>query len=119
MEESDKEAAAASRSMKSSVMKRVIPLLICLSIGASCRNSAYDDSPLGVEEAIDSLQFPILIDEGTKIVYQVGRMTPDKGLKLYLDTVAYTKEDWELLDSLKRALSFPSSPVNDSGSPPR
>jgi hypothetical protein len=39
-------------------------------------------------------KYPMLIDSGTKIVYQFGRMTADKGLKLYLDTIPYTPEAW-------------------------
>jgi hypothetical protein len=57
--------------------------------------------------SIDSIQFPILIEGGTKIVYQIGHMTPDKGLKLFLDTVEYSPGNNVLSDSLKLTSLFP------------
>jgi hypothetical protein len=91
-------------------MKRTVTFVICLSIAAACRNNTRNDGADNMEEGtlaadVDSLQFPILIEGGKKIVYQVGRMTPDKGLKLYLDTVAYT--EGMLPDSLKITSLFP------------
>lgn len=73
-------------------MKKLISLLACMLIFALCTNRevldsiAGDDSPL----APDTAGSPMLIDGGTKIVYQFGHMTPDKGLKLYYDTIPAT-----------------------------
>jgi hypothetical protein len=66
-------------------VKKIAPLLICCSLLPGCRNQVKLDD---ISEA-DSTRYPLLIDGGKKMVYQFGRMTADKGLKLYLDTVAY------------------------------
>lgn len=49
--------------------------------------------------------FPLLIDGGTKIVYQFGHMTPDKGLKLYYDTIPNPVSGLELDEEVRRKLS--------------
>src|SRR5688500_899921 len=42
-------------------------------------------------EQTDTNSYPMLIDDGSRIVYRFGHMTPDKGLNLYLDTIANPK----------------------------
>ena len=53
----------------------------------------------------DSSVFPKFIDEGTKVVYQYGHLTADKGLKLYLDTIPYPAGGLKLDDSIRERLS--------------
>jgi hypothetical protein len=74
-------------------MKKLTSLLLaCLLIFALCTNREVldriveDDSPQEPATAGS----PMLIDGGKKIVYQFGHMTPDKGLKLYYDTIPAT-----------------------------
>jgi hypothetical protein len=93
-------------------MRRALLFLTWFSLIAACRNNTNSDGAGDVEEktlaaGTDSLQFPILIEGGTKVVYQVGRMTPDKGLKFYLDTADY--REGRLPDSLKITSLFPLS----------
>lgn len=72
-------------------MKRLILLLLCCIVVQACRdeqdrqalNSVYDDA----FDSIDTTSYPLFIEGGSKIVYPVGYMTPDKGLKIYLDTI--------------------------------
>lgn len=56
------------------------------------------------ENGNDSTSYPLLIDDGKKVVYQFGKMTADKGLKVYLDTIPYPAEGWKIDDSLREAL---------------
>ena len=71
-------------------MKKLISLLlVCMLIVAGCTSRdamdriANDDS----RQDGDTVGSPMLIDGGTKVVYQFGHMTADKGLKLYYDTI--------------------------------
>lgn len=73
-------------------MKKLI-FISCMGILIlACRKAddqvAYEDT----REAKDTTTYPLFIDGGTKVVYQFGRMSADKGLKLYLDTVSY--DEW-------------------------
>lgn len=73
-------------------MKKLISLLACMLIFALCTNREVLDRIAGDDSSQQPLTAgsPILIDGGTKIVYQFGHMTPDKGLKLYYDTIPAT-----------------------------
>jgi hypothetical protein len=73
-------------------MKKLISLLTCLLILAGCTNRDATDRIATYDpyQKADTSEYPILIDGGTKIVYQFGRMTADKGLKLYYDTIPNT-----------------------------
>jgi hypothetical protein len=72
-------------------MKRLIPFLIICFFISGCRNDQYKYAMNRVAEdtgdKTDTTSYPLLIDGGTKIVYQFGHLTADKGLKLYLDTI--------------------------------
>ncbi|MBT1699040.1 hypothetical protein KK083_19250 [Fulvivirgaceae bacterium PWU4] len=73
-------------------MKKLISLLACMLIFALCTNREVLDRIAGDDSHREPLMAgsPIMIDGGTKIVYQFGHMTPDKGLKLYYDTIPAT-----------------------------
>ena len=88
-------------------MKSFILLLIVCLLHSRCRNEhnqrvvvAHDgyDKP-------DTTCYPQLIEGGKRIVYQFGHLTPDKGLKLYLDTIAYGPGS-HLDDSVRQRLSL-------------
>jgi len=63
----------------------------------ACGNQVKQD----VVSKIDSTEYPLLIDGGNKVVYQFGKMTADKGLKLYLDTITFAEAELHLRDSLR------------------
>lgn len=82
-------------------------LLTCLII-SGCRNdrSQYVLNSLDeIHEAMDTTHYPLIIEGGTRIVYQTGHMSPDKGLKLYFDTIPYPAQGWSLDESVRRQLS--------------
>lgn len=56
-------------------------------------------------EQTDTVFYPLVIDGGSRIVYQFGHMTPDKGLKLYLDTIANPKGGLLQDETLRSRLS--------------
>lgn len=58
-------------------------------------------------ERTDTNSYPMLIDNGSRVVYQFGYMTPDKGLKLYPDTIATPKGGLLQDETLRRRLSPP------------
>ena len=72
-------------------MKRLIPIFILCFIFSGCRQDTNHHAMrwLGDDgiDANDTTSYPLLIEGGSKIIYQFGHMTPDKGLKLYLDTI--------------------------------
>lgn len=70
-------------------MKKLISwLLACMLIFAGCtRREAIERIANDDSRQRDTVGSPMLIDGGKKIVYQYGRMTADKGLKLYYDTI--------------------------------
>ena len=53
----------------------------------------------------DTTSFPLFIDGGARIVYQRGHMTPDRGLKLYFDTIPNPKGGFRLEESVRRKIS--------------
>jgi hypothetical protein len=82
--------------------------MLCLLV-TGCRN---EDSRQALSKAgeyaieqTDTNSYPMLIDGGSRIVYQFGHMTPDKGLKLYLDTIANPKGGLLQDETLRRRLS--------------
>lgn len=56
-------------------------------------------------DSIASMQFPVLIEDGTRAVYRFAKMTP-RGLKYFLDTVDY-RGDILLPDSIQKSFIFP------------
>ncbi len=52
----------------------------------------------------DTLTYPVIINDSAAIVYQVGHMTADKGLKLYCDTMRYSSRNFRLSDSVRGRL---------------
>lgn len=89
-------------------MKRLISLLIFCFLLPACRNeqsryvlSTMDD----VTREPDTTSYPLFIEGGTKVVYQSGYMTPDKGLKLHIDTMRVPAGGLKLDDSLWRQLT--------------
>jgi hypothetical protein len=83
-------------------MKKLISLFIgCWLLLPGCTNrDAIDRAMNDYPSETDTLEYPLLIENGTKLVYQFGRMTPDKGLKLYYDTIPYPAEDSHLTSPL-------------------
>jgi hypothetical protein len=74
-------------------VRKLIPLSVCCLLPGCTSRDAIDRIANDCSGAkTDTIQFPMLIDGGTRIVYQFGRMTADKGLKLYYDTVPYRRE---------------------------
>lgn len=74
-------------------MKKLTSILLaCLLIFALCTNREVLDRIANDDSRPEPVMAgsPTLIDGGTKIVYQFGHMTPDKGLKLYYDTIPAT-----------------------------
>lgn len=73
-------------------MKKPVFLLACMLILAGCTNRDALDriAENDFNRGADTVKYPVLIEGGTKIVYQFGRMTADKGLKLYYDTIPNT-----------------------------
>lgn len=76
---------------------------------AACRNNQSDYVMNSIanepENDADTIALPSLIDNGTKLVYQFGHMTPDKGLKLYYDTMPYPAKGLTIDESVRRQLS--------------
>jgi hypothetical protein len=72
-------------------MKRLIPMFIFCFTLSGCRQdpNRHAMNWLGDDwtDANDTMSYPLTIEDGSKVVYQFGHMTPDKGLKLYLDTI--------------------------------
>lgn len=64
----------------------------------------------------DTTSYPLMIDGGTRIVYQFGHMTPDKGLKLYLDTIANPK-GFMMDETLRRRLNASTLQHSNSSTP--
>jgi hypothetical protein len=48
----------------------------------------HGDKALALSDTLQTLEFPILIDGGKKVVYQFSKMTP-RGPRYFLDTVEY------------------------------
>jgi hypothetical protein len=73
-------------------------------------HNADNDMAGAYADSIASLQFPMLIEGGTKVVYKFGKMTP-RGLKFFLDTTDY-HGGTPLPDSIKKSFIFPLSLSN-------
>lgn len=88
-------------------MKRIIPFLILFFfLMPGCRNDQSRQASMGLaDDQIDTTFYPLFIDGGAKLVFQVGHLTPDKGLKLYYDTIYYPTKGLMLDDSLRHRLS--------------
>jgi hypothetical protein len=76
----------------------VVTLIQFMALGA-CRNN--HSTEISCAET-DAQQFPISIEGGTKLVYQVGQMTP-RGLKFHLDTIDAQGSILVLPNSVKSA----------------
>ena len=91
-----------------SSMKRLILFLILGFAVAGCWNDQSRNvlnSFADEGDHADTPSFPLVIDGSTKIVYQRGHMTRDKGLKLYYDTIPYPSGGLHLPDSVLQKLS--------------
>jgi hypothetical protein len=90
-------------------MKTFYALMI-MGSGAfiSCQRPRTIEQPLATEKnalGMDSLEFPRVIDNGKRIVYQFSKMTP-RGLRFFLDTVENSGSVL-VLDSLNARYLFP------------
>jgi hypothetical protein len=90
-------------------MRRLVRFLIFCFVIPGCRDDQNKNTMTRVAddhyEKIDTASFPLIIEGGTKIVYQYGHLTADKGLKLYFDTIPYPAGGLRLDDSVRRKLS--------------
>jgi hypothetical protein len=75
-------------------MKIAVALSLILALVACAENR-----PPEVICEVDAQAFPITIDGGSKVVYQVGKMTP-RGLKFHLDTTDTPNNIIVLTDSV-------------------
>ena len=89
-------------------MKRFIPVLTLCFLLSGCR---YDQSRHTLNnfafeygDKADTISYPLMIDGGSKVVYQFGHMTADKGLKLYLDTIPTPKGGVLVDESVRQIL---------------
>jgi hypothetical protein len=86
-------------------MKSTITVLLFCFFLLGCD---YDQRPEVTNSIADKkieTDFPLLIEDGSKLVYQFGHLTADKGLKLYYDTMLYQAGGLRLPDSIKLRLS--------------
>jgi len=79
-------------------MNRFVPLLIWFIIVA-CQGETKQDN----FASVDSIKFPLLIDNGKRIVYRSKGMTP-KGSETYYDTIVLTKGQLYRKDSIHHPL---------------
>lgn len=88
-------------------MKTLLVVLIICFIIPGCGNdqSRHVMNTLDNIDAIDRTGYPVFIEGGSKLIYQFGHLTSDKGLKLYYDTIPHPSEGLILDDSLRRELS--------------
>ena len=90
------------------IMRLICVSVLCLLV-TGCWNEdsrqALTKAGGDAYEQPDTTFYPQVIDGGTRIVYQFGHMTPDKGLKLYLDTIANPKGGILQDETLRRRLS--------------
>jgi hypothetical protein len=80
-------------------MKGVISFWLFL-FGSMLLSACRDNRPPEIMYAseLDTIEYPVLIDGGKRIVYKVGQMTP-RGLKYYLDTTDVNNSKILLPDS--------------------
>lgn len=95
-------------------MKSAVAFLLCSFFILGCRDQARHDA----RSKVDSGKCPLSINEERKIVIAVGKMTADKGLKIFSDAVTFTPEELDsislklhLVDSLKLYLQDSSKPT--------
>lgn len=90
-------------------MKRLILLFLFCIVIYGCRYDKGRRAVNGVHydtgDKVDTTSYPLFIDDGNKIVYQVGYMTPDKGLKLYLDTISHPAGGLAMDETVRSRLS--------------
>lgn len=89
-------------------MKRLIPLLILCFVIPGCRNDQRHHAMDLADDAgrmTDTTSYPLIIDGGTKIIYQFGHLTADKGLKLYFDTIPHPTGGLKLDEFVRTQLS--------------
>jgi len=88
-------------------MKRLVPFLMLCFVVPGCQNDQSKHAQVAYHayDEADTSTYPKIIDGGTKIVYQFGHMTADKGLKLYYDTIPHPPTGFRLDDSIRRRLS--------------
>jgi hypothetical protein len=91
--------------MKALSMKSIITFLFICFLFSACDNDQRREVMASIPEEETEENYPLLIEGGTKLVYQLGQMTADKGLKLYYDTMPYPAEWLHLPDSIKLQLS--------------
>lgn len=84
-------------------------LLFCL-FATACKEQVATHNRNGLDTPRFE-NFPILIEGGSRAVYQIGKMTP-RGLKYFLDTVDVKDQRFVLPDSMR--LTF-LSPLNMKG----
>lgn len=86
--------------------KPILWLAVCCVL-SGCRDNNQSRHVLGSlrKMAAADHAYPLIIDGWTKIVYQFGHMTPDKGLKLYYDTIPYPASGVELDEEMRIKLS--------------
>lgn len=88
------------------MMKSILCLVVCFFLSGCRDNNQPRHTPNSLQEISEAERsYPLLVDSGTKIVYQFGHMTPDKGLKLYYDTIPNPVGGLTMDESVRRKLS--------------
>lgn len=87
-------------------MKSLIPFLMCGFIFGCAEDQKRSRLDVRTYEAHDqdSTVYPLFIDGGTRVVYQFGHLTADKGLKLYFDTIPYPPGGLKMDESVRTRL---------------
>ena len=80
-------------------MKGLILIFVSVSI-LGCQRQPDKD----ITTKVDSVEYPLLIDSGKKMVLKQGRMTADKGWVVCFDTITFTKGQLYRKDSIRHPL---------------
>ncbi|HEY0652941.1 MAG TPA: hypothetical protein VGD65_07425 [Chryseosolibacter sp.] len=94
-------------------MHKLFPI-ICFGLFACAPERARETTLGNTADSVSSIEFPILIDSGKKVVYQYSKMTP-RGPQYFLDTVPST-DNLPITSMLDANFLFPLSLSDDERS---
>jgi hypothetical protein len=83
-------------------MKAVLlVVLLIFSLLIACKENRPPEISYAMgADSLLSLDFPVLIEGGNKVVYKIGKMTP-RGMRFYLDTIENKESRMILRDSVR------------------